>query len=807
MSLLSVERDTEILIDNQLKNLGWNNNPRAADRNVYQQRVKTDSQKRKLQGKRPDYILYPSRSDEPIAVIEAKRQGQNIHDALRQGISYAEQLGAPIVFATDGVFTKTVHVKSNKPLVLNGEEIDELIRETLALRYLTTNEVSTLDKKVIRSRGELISIFGTVNDLLREEGLQQGLERFTEFANILFLKVMSEIEDAKEAQGERSQIDPAFRWDFFKRKKGSELLSYVSDTVLKSFSTTYKDDNIFQPLQIKHPENLKAIIELLDGMQLTDINADIKGDAFEYFIRSYSASNPSDLGEIFTPRHIVKTMVRLIKPEIGEKIYDPFCGTGGMLIVAFKYLMDTMPRNTRNLDTLRQHTIYGADLTKTASIAKMNMILAGDGHNNIQRADSLANPVDKKYEIVLTNMPFAQKTRYGDKYDIASRNGDIICPQHCFRALKDGGRMAIIVPEGFLSNTNSGAYIDVRRFLLDNANLKSIVSLPRGAFEPYNRAKANILYFTDVRTTKTKGHYWFFDVRNDGYTLDKRRQRIEGDNDLELVLSENNLDKQAEEYLLSIGISRIEVDKVKKNDYILNAAHYRELLKYAGMKYPLVKFGELFELAGKDRVGLAKDIPVMSITMARGLIDQSEKFTKRVASADISKYKTVKKNELVVGFPIDEGVLGFQFRHPVAAVSPAYSVWRLKRRDIDLRFLDLLLRSHVMRSVYRSKMQGAVDRRRSIPNEVFLEIRIPIPSLDIQRKVVKQQEQIDGAAITIKKLEREIDTRLSGLWEKSLYEDGIDAEIASKRLAGIKESPDRLVTGDRLNKRLARIKG
>lgn len=764
MSSLSVERDTEILIDNQLKNLGWNNNPRAADRNVFQQRVKTDAQKRQLHGKRPDYILYRSQSDEPLAVIEAKRQGQNIHDALRQGANYAEQLGAPIVFATDGVFTKTIHVKANRPLILNGEEIDELIRETLALRYLNTNEVSTLDKKVIKSRGELISIFGTVNDLLREEGLQKGLERFTEFANILFLKVLSEIEDAKEDQGERSTIDPAFRWDFFKRKKGAELLSYVSDTVLKSFSTTYKDENIFQPLQIKHPENLRAIIDLLDGLQLTDINADIKGDAFEYFIRSYSASNPSDLGEIFTPRHIVKTMVRLIKPEIGEKIYDPFCGTGGMLIVAFKYLMDTMPRNARNLDTLRQHTVYGADLTKTASIAKMNMILAGDGHNNIQRADSLANPVDKKYEIVLTNMPFAQKTRYGDKYAIPSRNGDIICPQHCFRALKDGGRMAIIVPEGFLSNTNSGAYTDVRRFLLDNANLKSIVSLPRGAFEPYNRAKANILYFTDVRTSKTKGHYWFFDVRNDGYTLDKRRQRIEGDNDLELVLSENNLEKQAEDYLLSIGISRIEVDKVKKNDYILNAAHYRELLKYAGIKYPLVKFGELFESAGKDRVGLAKDIPVMSITMARGLIDQSEKFTKRVASADISKYKSVKKNELVVGFPIDEGVLGFQFRHPVAAVSPAYSVWRLKRRDIDLRFLDLLLRSHVMRSVYRSKMQGAVDRRRSIPNEVFLEIKIPIPSLAIQRKVVKQQEQIDDAAVTIKKLEREIDTKLSGLW-------------------------------------------
>ena len=194
---------------------------------------------------------------------------------------------------------------------------DGFEKSGLAVKYIVTNEVSTLEKRVVQSRSELISIFATVNTLLREEGLQQGLERFTEFANILFLKVLSEIENGKEECGEQSAIDPAYRWDHFRDKKGSELLSYVSDTVIKWFSMEYRDDNIFQPLQIKHPDNLRQIIDLLDGLQLTDINADIKGDAFEYFIRSYSASNPSDLGEIFTPRHIVKTMVRLLKPEIG----------------------------------------------------------------------------------------------------------------------------------------------------------------------------------------------------------------------------------------------------------------------------------------------------------------------------------------------------------------------------------------------------------------------------------------------------------------------------------------------------------
>lgn len=762
--MLTVERDTEVLIDNKLRNLGWNPDPHSPNRNVFMQRVATEEQKRRLDGKRPDYTLYHTGSTEPLAIIEAKKPGQNIHDALRQGIGYAEKLGAPIVFATDGVFTKTVHTRFHKPLLLNGEELDELINETLALRFLQTNDIATLDKKVIRSRGELISIFDRVNDLLREEGLQQGLERFTEFANILFLKVISEIEDAK---GRASKIDRAYRWEHFKDKRGIELLSYVSDTVLKWFSHEYQDDNIFQPLQITHPDNLAEIVHLLDGLQLTDVNADVTGDAFEYFIRSYSASNPSDLGEIFTPRHVVKTMVRLVRPRINETIYDPFCGTGGMLISSFKYLFDTMDRTPRNIDALKRRTVFGSELTKTASIAKMNMILAGDGHSNIKRQDSLANPIDDQYDIILTNMPFAQKTRYGDKYMIPSRNGDIICPQHCFRALKEGGRMALIVPEGFLTNTNSRSYINVREYLLRNAKLQSVVSLPRGTFEPYNRAKADILYFTDVKKDKTRGHYWYFDVRNDGYTLDKRRRKVEGDNDLELVLTESDLEGQAEQYLLKLGVSKVDLQAVESNDYILSAAPYRKSIYSGSSNFPTMTIGELFEPSDSERIGLRDETPVMSITMNDGLIDQSEKFKKRIASANIANYKAVHRNELVVGFPIDEGVLGFQTKYDLAAVSPAYNIWRLKDgQNVDIEFLELVLRSPVMREVYKSKMQGAVDRRRSVPKDVFLSIEVPMPSADVRKTVLRKKHARDKALADAKNLGVQMSLELDKLWDK-----------------------------------------
>jgi type I restriction enzyme M protein len=763
MAIKNIERDSETIIDYKLKNLAWNDHPLDDKRTVWKQSVKTAEQKKKLGGKRPDYTLYPTDSNEPIAVIEVKKRGANIHEALNQGENYARKIDAPIVFATDGVFTKTLHIKYNKPLLLNHEEIDDLIKETLALRFLETCEVDTLDKRVIKSRGELISVFSSVNDLLREEGLQKGIERFSEFANILFLKVLSELEAIKEENGEESLINKAYRWETFREMKGDPLLKYVGETVIKGFSKEYGDSSIFQPLQIKHPDNLKAIIKALDPLQLSDTHADIKGDAFEYFIRSYSASNPSDLGEIFTPRHIVKTMVKLLNPKIGETMYDPFCGTGGMLIVGYKHILDSMAHTELNIRRLQKETLFGTELTKTASVAKMNMILAGDGHSNIKRADSFEHPIDGKFDVVITNFPFSQKTRYGDKYHIPSRNGDHISPQHCFRAVKQGGRMAFIAPEGVLVNTNQ-AYEAVRKYLIDNSNLKSVISLPRGAFEPYNRAKANILFFTDCHYTSQAKHYWYFNVQNDGYTLDKKRERIEGGNDLEIVLSERNLEKQTEKYLLSIGVSYINISDIKANKYILAAGHYIEDEDKKKSNMSFLRLDDLLEPSGSGKVGGEQDTPVMSITMLDGLIDQSDKFKKRIASKDISNYRKVFMNELVVGFPIDEGVLGFQTKYDYAAVSPAYKIWKLKRHDIDVRVLEMILRSNHMREIYKSKMQGAVDRRRSIPDDVFLAIEIPIPSKDAVKKIIANHENLIKAKQSLSDKKSELINTVETLW-------------------------------------------
>ncbi len=156
-----------------------------------------------------------------------------------------------------------------------------------------------------------------------------------------------------------------------------------------------------------------------------------------------------------------------------------------------------------------------------------------------------------------------------------------------------------------------------------------------------------------------------------------------------------------------------------------------------------VELGNILELSSKIKVG--KNIcPIMSITMHKGLIDQSEKFKKRIASNNIENYKLVKRNDLVVGFPIDEGVLGFQTKYDTAAVSPAYDIWTLKNpQTVYLDYLEMVLRSDYARKIYKLKMQGTVSRRRSLPKEVFKKIKIPLPSMDIQQEIVSILEEID----------------------------------------------------------------
>lgn len=604
---MPLEAETRVLIDRSLENLGWKLN--GKDQNVYYEQPRSKAEKRKLGGKRPDYVLYSKESDKPLIVIEAKKKGSRIDTALEQGISYARAIGSPLVFATDGVFCKAFHTVANRPPILNGEEIDEFIRESLALRYLTSYEVNTVSPKVQYDRKELIRIFDEANNMLRGEGLRAGIERFGEFANILFLKLISESEQIKRDSGKNTKFDIACSWDSIKQIPSSTRIEYINKTVYDKLNALY-DTDIFTPLQIRDASILKEIMDKLDPLMLTDVDSDVKGDAFEYFLKASTATK-NDLGEYFTPRHIVKTMVRLVNPQIGETVYDPFCGTGGFLIESFRHIYNNMARTEANFKTLRESTVYGNEITNTARITKMNMILAGDGHSNIKMKDSLANPIDgattytdekgvihhNGFDIVLANMPYSQKTKHGSLYDLPSTNGDSICVQHCMKAINnaaENGRMALVVPEGFLFRKDLAK---TREYLLDHCQLQSIISLPQGVFLPYTGVKTDIIYATKVnkriKTSEKKKDFWYFEVKSDGYTLDNHRRKLNTSSDLANYEEFRKLDEEQAADMMKVGFEIIPLNKVRKNSYILVGSRYRDTKKTTNTLFSKVRLDEV----------------------------------------------------------------------------------------------------------------------------------------------------------------------------------------------------------------------
>jgi len=580
------ETSTRKKIDKILENLGWDIDEESPNCNVTTETPKLNEQKKKLDGKEGDYFLYKSGTSEIIGIIEAKRPNESIKQALQQGIDrYAKPLEVSVVFVTDGSIMRTYHLKDKEELKKDGVAVTNLLTEQELLKYQKSSKIFT-PVEVKYTKQQLIKIFDRANKLLRKDGLREGIERFTEFANLLFMKMISEIEDKREEDGLQRRFEKRYCWDYFKNWEGRRILDYINDTILPKLVGRYNHSgDVFQrKLNIKNPDTIKEIVDKLSKLNLSIIESDIKGDAFEYFLKE-SISVGNDLGEYFTPRHLVRLMVQLVNPVFGETIYDSSCGTGGFLIEAYKHLWDKCKHNKENIEFLQENTIYGRELTGTAKIAKMNMILAGDGHTNIRQMDSLSEPIKEEYDIVLTNFPFSQETDYGNLYGANTKDANGVFLKHIINSLKENGRGGVVCFQGVLFDRK---YKWIREYLLKNCNLKAVVKLHRYTFQPYANVDTSILIFEKGEPTRK---VWFFEVEEDGFkktSSNKGRTPIDR-NDL-TTLKDIWDTKPETEKSWSADISEIE-----KNDWVLSPDKYKPK-QFSKTKYEIVALETLAEV-------------------------------------------------------------------------------------------------------------------------------------------------------------------------------------------------------------------
>ncbi len=722
----------------QLDNLGWIVDEKDPRCNVYQQRVKLTKQKELLSGKIPDFVLYKEGSNEPIIIIEAKKPNETIQLAMHQALNlYAKPLNTPLIFAYNGSYIETQYLYNERSLKIDGEDVRQFINHHTALRFVNEgSEILSAVNFIQNSRDELIRVFKSAANLLREDGLQAGLDRFGAFSDILFLKILDEISVLKMLGGEENRLDEYLRWSSFSQKKGNELYQYVKDVVWIKINKKYGD--IFsEAFPINSPDIFEEIICELSKLNLTASDSDVNGDAFEYFLKNaYQGIKIKDLGKYFTPRNIVRTMISMVNPKIGETIYDPFCGTGGFLIEAFRYLKIRTSFNDEMQNILRKKTIYGSEITVNARIAKMNMILFGDGHSNIKKQDTLSEYVNQKYDIVITNPPYSQQTRFGYLYPIQSNNGDAICPLHCFEALKLGGRGCLLVKENFVSD--GGNVGKVREYIFNNSSNVSIVSLPRKLFEPYTPTKTSIIYFEKNRKISDT---FFFAINAVGHELGSRKKPIK-DNDLPIALDAFNNKKAVAEIESAI----IPSTEIAKNSYSLWIYDYLDI--FANLKGDIIKLGDYIEeITEKTEPSLQPitDFRILGVSNSIGIFDNEI-----LKGEDINqKYKYVQAGDLVYNpHRINVGSLGLVSEDLNGGyVSGIYIVFRVLKKFQNTLPSEYLL--HVLKSKYYLAIIGKYDTkygavRANLTYEQICNIHIPLLKQNEMRKFLEKISKLNG---------------------------------------------------------------
>mgnify|MGYP001617195177 CR=1 FL=1 len=651
---------------------------------------------------------------------------------------YAGPLHIPLAFAFNDTFVIAKHVPQSRPLKIDGEELQDFIDQITSLRFIHEGpEILSAPKGLNYTREQLLDIFKATNKLLRKEGLRDGYERFSALAEVLFLKLIDESERLAEHRGQSRTIEPRFCWSaFVKKHKNSALLDFIGDSVWKQLRRTYGD--IFNtPFSIRRPATLEAIIALIDPINLTSTDTDVKGDAFEYFLKSVTNGN-KDLGEYFTPRHIVRTMVHLVKPQYGQTIYDPFCGTGGFLLEAFKYLslrVDSSKSDVMN--ALKTKLLHGREITSTSRIAKMNMVLFGDGHSNIEQTDSLEHPVEGKYDIVLSNIPYSQDTEHGAFYPIPSTNGNAICVQHIWKALAPHGRAAVVVPETFLYE--GGVIGQTRELIVRTAKKVSIVSLPRGVFMPYTPTKTNIFYFEKGGQFKQA---YFFVIDNDGFELGTKRKPIPGESDLKKLLSEYDAPRQIE--ARANLVSRIVIEAT--NTWNLRPFFYMEDIPTVDGKMVSLDEALLQEVADRIDPREAPDQAWQILEVSQQGIFLGDTILGNEATQD---YKVVQAGDLVYNpYRINIGSVGVVPSYfDGSLVSPAYVVARAKAKEYPpLYILSVLKSLRYLRVIGHYSLSST---RASLPYSELVRIRIPKPTEDEMRKLKILERSYDaGVAAT-----------------------------------------------------------
>jgi type I restriction enzyme M protein len=401
-----------------------------------------------------------------------------------------------------------------------------------------------------------VQTFKNIDDVLRKEaGCSSELDYTEQSSWMLFLKYLDDLERERaleaELRGEEYEygIAEEYRWSAWAAPKkadgsfdhdtaltGDDLIEFVDGKLfpyLAGFkqratgpdTIEYKIGEIFDEIKnrFRSGYTLRDALELTDSLHFHSQKQKHElSHLYEAKIKNMGNAGRNG-GEYYTPRALIRAMVRVIKPEIGERIYDGACGSAGFLCEAYDYLRKG-ELSTGELETLQRRTFYGKEKKGLPYvIAIMNLILHGIDSPNIIHTNTLAESLSgieekDRYEIILANPPFGGKERAEVQQNFPIKTGEtaFLFLQHFIKSLKAGGRAAVVIKNTFLSNSDN-ASVALRRELLESCNLHTVLDCPGGTFQGAG-VKTVVLFFEKGAPTRRIWYYQLDPGRNLGKT-------------------------------------------------------------------------------------------------------------------------------------------------------------------------------------------------------------------------------------------------------------------------------------------------
>lgn len=427
---------------------------------------------------------------------------------------------------------------------------------------------------------ELKSKINKLWDKFYSRGITNPITAIEQISYLLFMRRIDDADSLEKAKASFSEQEyksifegnEDCRWSHFSQLDPDTMLDLVSRNAFpfiknlndpaQPYTRSMKDAIFIINNSALLDEAVKSIDEIYEDIKVQQ-NAgqhfqDTQGDLYEYLISELSTAGKN--GQFRTPRHLIQFMCEIIDPDWTDKICDPACGTGGFLVGAYQHILTkyTSPEeitqdenglkrfkkyggdkiNKQEVwDNLNEKTFFGFDVDQTmVRIGLMNLMLHGIKIPQIENTDTLSKKYDQiyqdgEYSLIMANPPFTGRIDKGgmsDNLKIDGTQSELLFLVRISKMLRSGGKAAVIIPEGVLFGSSKNQK-KTREILLKDNQLEAVISLPSGAFKPYTGVKTAILLFTKAEEDSQIWHtekVWFYELKNDGYSLDDNRKKL-----------------------------------------------------------------------------------------------------------------------------------------------------------------------------------------------------------------------------------------------------------------------------------------